>query len=1623
MSKSRNQQPATSVAESANQVNPYLPLLSASTSDSVSLLSTAEQTALSLPEHGWPKLLETISALKVDADVVKYMARAMTVSPNPVMRRFAAEGLSVWRPHEEQSLSLLRWLATDRDPTVSKAAAKAIGELGSFDQKAWEEIEELTKNASTKARVVAARACAHTKKSLVLRLLQNLAADPDDEVRVAAAEAWHRALLDWREKAWPAFTEMANDADWQKRHTVALTLLSAARELKPEELILLNQLLGDEASEVRIAALRVLAEIPGELSVPAQQMILAWANGEKDPFDWEEREAAIPGLAHLSRWQASKALPVIERLANDGNMRIAAAAAQVMGQLAHKFPDWASPTIEMVTASGDEFSATLKRQACSRGLALAEPPYSTLVFPMLEKFFNDRDEEVRAEAVRCLKRFAHHHPDQVMELLSRLARSGNDPAKWEIRRTVANALREVVVTLPSRVLPLLERLAADSNGNVRMAVAEGFKKAARIEPEKTLFSMIQLAEDHLPEKRQTAAVVLAEIAPSYPDKALQMLKRLAAESDANVRDAAAFSLGQIAHRFPQQLVPSLQRIMQNRKGQSVLKMTQGLSDSANGFSPQIVPLLKTLVEDKDLEIQQAAAQTVVSLTRWMPDKALEFSDNWGNGKKQHLRAARLNILGIAAFCRNTKAVEALKNLSASEDEEARADAARVWGELRFVQKKDSLAFLYQAAEDEDWVVREAAGLALGARGWLKPKNITRSLNDLANDQELIVAFAANAIWDSLRLGDYSDGVNAENGELVLNGLLGNSRFARYQQTRLGSYLISIIAPPGGIEEQNGGFRVQRLPGEFALPATIDLLLDDLDVVETRQPSSALPVLMEEIHQRPDQQIFKKIFTWLGRKILGDEVELTFLKTAQPEKEQPVLPESPSRPIGLNMPDLHKRLHKLITNYSETGSYSLKEIERLVQVLPRPLVFYALYRSARSVSARRVARLGYDLASLVEKVETADLLKGTTQTELRGQLPKALDDFLHRCSRLEDDQKDIYVERFSWMREALTVTSLEQIPLLLASPIQKLTNSGRNAEWLERCRHALLEATGPLKELDANTTADTKTFLLLRCIIGLEAATRTVSAESREPDRTILLQAVTAWRELISDESQRSQSGAHLEIIVPQRVPAGGQIELTIKIINHGPSSVAKLRLEVTGDGPSFQVESNPLLVLASLAVGQSHTFTVLAKAWTKTFRVKCILQYDEPRRLGLVLHHSVDVTTESLATSEVWKDIRNPFVAGIPLKPEFHSHLFVGRAEIFNFLHKQLINTETPRPVLLHGRRRMGKSSVLMWLPTKLPPEYHAAYVDLQGAAVAEGSAQHLQYVANTILRTLPGQAAPEATDLKAFEANPANQFNEVFLPELKRMLNGKKLVVTFDEFQALEDKINDGKLEVRFTSFLRGWVMKGDACFVFVGTRSAKDFDTRIWSDLFMLAVAREIDLLSTQESLQVMKAPLVSAGVDYDDPSLEHLKWLTGNHPYFVQWLCSEVVDELNRRRQKLVNVSTVDAAAKQLIEGAAVQLRFLWDEMEDEQRAVIGSIYEQLSLQSDDKQCRMEDVWRWMNTVNPKVPQGDFQRIIRSLERRGSVKDDSGTLRFSLGLLPAFLAEYVPARETKERIFKLW
>ena len=75
-------------------------------------------------------------------------------------------------------------------------------------------------------------------------------------------------------------------------------------------------------------------------------------------------------------------------------------------------------------------------------------------------------------------------------------------------------------------------------------------------------------------------------------------------------------------------------------------------------------------------------------------------------------------------------------------------------------------------------------------------------------------------------------------------------------------------------------------------------------------------------------------------------------------------------------------------------------------------------------------------------------------------------------------------------------------------------------------------------------------------------------------------------------------------------------------------------------------------------------------------------------------------------------EIVNPYIAGAPVT---ETRMFFGREDVFDWIQNNLSGLYADHILVVHGQRRVGKTSVLKQLGNRLPERYIPIFFDLQG--------------------------------------------------------------------------------------------------------------------------------------------------------------------------------------------------------------------------------------------------------------------------------------------------------------------
>jgi tetratricopeptide (TPR) repeat protein len=295
---------------------------------------------------------------------------------------------------------------------------------------------------------------------------------------------------------------------------------------------------------------------------------------------------------------------------------------------------------------------------------------------------------------------------------------------------------------------------------------------------------------------------------------------------------------------------------------------------------------------------------------------------------------------------------------------------------------------------------------------------------------------------------------------------------------------------------------------------------------------------------------------------------------------------------------------------------------------------------------------------------------------------------------------------------------------------------------------------------------------------------------------------------------------------------------------------------------------------------------------------------------------------------------RNPYIIGRPiLEPE----MFFGRETLFGFIEDNLL--QGAQVILLHGQRRIGKSSVLAQIPNFVKlKEFAFVPLSLEGDSrkpigevlheLARDSLDYFDHVKERV----------DVPSIKALTRVP-RLFVDRFLPQLRQALGVKNLVLLLDEFDTLGDYHPDvNNAAGHLFPFLQSEVYEHRDLYIIpvVGRQLT---DLRSLLTLFREAPYREVGLLDKRSAEKLITKPAEGV-LDFFPSAIDEILELSAGHPYFTQMLCFSLFVNAREEDRWKVTRNDVRKNVERAIEFGEGGLAWFWDGIPLPERVVFSA-----------------------------------------------------------------------------------
>lgn len=359
--------------------------------------------------------------------------------------------------------------------------------------------------------------------------------------------------------------------------------------------------------------------------------------------------------------------------------------------------------------------------------------------------------------------------------------------------------------------------------------------------------------------------------------------------------------------------------------------------------------------------------------------------------------------------------------------------------------------------------------------------------------------------------------------------------------------------------------------------------------------------------------------------------------------------------------------------------------------------------------------------------------------------------------------------------------------------------------------------------------------------------------------------------------------------------------------------------------------------------------------------------------------------------------IENFYVAGPPLRPTV-GRLFVGRKRTFQNIERAFRNPLEKSPVVLYGQRRMGKTSVLYHIQSRLGQAFIPVMIDLQGLAVEIQREEHLWAgVARRIRTDLMRAGFPEASLLTEQEVTTPFMMGD-FLVRVESLLGKDQwLVLMFDEFEKLEEKIDSGIVGTDFLNYLRSIMQhKPQFLIILAGHHTLQERMRDYWGPLMGVAKVEHLSYLTEAESRELITNPWDGFSLSYTADAVDELIFACGGQPMLLQLACHNILAGINEQ---------LDATGPQINPTATI---------ED-----VSHVLDTMAAEADNEAAYYFDaVWDWLNSEEKLL----IVRCANSANMKSASFDVDGFTSHEVELLDRLVDRDVFAKQDDRFRFKV-
>lgn len=255
---------------------------------------------------------------------------------------------------------------------------------------------------------------------------------------------------------------------------------------------------------------------------------------------------------------------------------------------------------------------------------------------------------------------------------------------------------------------------------------------------------------------------------------------------------------------------------------------------------------------------------------------------------------------------------------------------------------------------------------------------------------------------------------------------------------------------------------------------------------------------------------------------------------------------------------------------------------------------------------------------------------------------------------------------------------------------------------------------------------------------------------------------------------------------------------------------------------------------------------------------------------------------------------------------------------------------------------------------------------------------------------------------MEDFGKSPGISFRDKFLKSAQKKIGDRKLLLMFDEFEVLQERVTEGKIDKSVFGFLRNLMQHSDKLgFIFCGAHQLEELASDYWSVFFNIALYKKVGFLRPDETRRLICEP-VKGSLEYDDLAIEKIERLTCGHPYFTQLFCFRLVNFCNKKKKNYVTVQDVNDVIEEVIQMGGMNIKYIWLQSSIEERKVLSALSD---LLRDKGIATHEDIESSLHRYGLSF---NLARVIDKLILRDVVERNNNRYNFKMELINLWVEE---------------